>query len=161
MAEAAYLGCSSIKYWYVPMGLLLSLHQQTEYYILPQRINLILLSGCFSCCLHYNSQINTTLSSCHTGRKLDLTTVESFLPQKRKWSLKALKLWNYIFYSHQIVFYLFLFLCMSFYYGYCKNHLNIMIITKSKNEVWMIHDIKIIVLWYEDDIIINILIAKV
>lgn len=36
-----------------------------------------------------------------------------------------------------------------------------MIITKSKNEVWMIHDIKIIVLWYEDDIIINILIVKV
>lgn len=121
MACAAYLGCSSIKYWYVPMGLLLSLHQQTEYYILPQRINLNLLSGCFSCCLHYKSQITTTLSSCHTERKLDFTTVESFLPPKRKWSLKALKLWNYICYYHQIVFDLFLFfLILSFYYQiYC------------------------------------------
>lgn len=36
-----------------------------------------------------------------------------------------------------------------------------MIIIKSKIEVWMIYDIKIIVLWYEDDIIINILIVKV
>ena len=58
------------------MDTLLSLHQQTEYYILPQRINLILLSGPLSCWLPYKSQINTTGRPCHPATKLDLMIAE-------------------------------------------------------------------------------------